>query len=232
MSQTPPKFPSDPARREALKAALLARHGQLYAARPVRAHPWLPRLAMASVLGLLLLASFAAPAEHEVEVGQRLTLVSEAGGELPDPMAFLPLLRQLVQAQAGQKVEMQVQLLRERGGPLTTQVEMWGAQLPPDTAERLRAGIPALRGAAISREPLRGRTRTRLGLLLAHRFFGLTDDPASIAAARAALQAEFAKRGEQGKVDLQLEKGEDGHRRIRATIESTKIETREQPAAP
>ena len=44
MSQTPPRFPSDPARREALKAALLVRHGQLHAPRPQRAHPWLPRL--------------------------------------------------------------------------------------------------------------------------------------------------------------------------------------------
>ena len=232
MSQPTPRFPVDPAQREGLKAALLARHAKLYAEqqagqRPQRAHPWLPRLAMAGALAALLLVSFAAPAERELEVGRRITLVL-AGEDAPppDPKLLVPLLEQL-----GKTRQIQVQLKKLPAG-LTLQVELWGAQLAPDAAERLRAAIPELRGAAITDEPLRGRARTRLGLIWGRRLLGLTEDPAQIAAARAWVEADLAARGEHGKVDIQVERGADGRRKVRATVESHKTEVREVPEPP
>jgi hypothetical protein len=235
MSQTTPRFPVDPARREALKTALLARHAQRYPAKSSRAHPWLPRLAMAGALGALLLVSFAAPAEHEVEVGRLLSLAVKGEAGPPDLKLLRPLLAQLViepepHGQSARQRQLQVQLKRGPEG-LVLQVELWGAQLVPDAAERLRAGIPALRDATITDEPLRGRARTRLGLLAFHWLLGLGDDPAQIAAATARLQAELAARGEDGKVEIKVERGEDGRKKVQVEVNATKTELREAPEA-
>jgi hypothetical protein len=226
MSQPTPRFPVDPAQREALKAALLARHAQAYPARTARAHPWLPRLMMAAALAALLLVSFAAPAEHEVEVGRRLTLSMKGDGGPPEPSLLGPLLEQLVRPPGGQEQprrtrQIQVQLRRGPEG-LALQVELWGAQLVPDAAERLRAGIPALKDATITDEPLRGRARTRLGLLPFHWLLKVGDDPAEIAAATARLQAELAARGEDAKVDIKVLKGTGGQRKLQVEVEATK----------
>jgi hypothetical protein len=226
MTQPPPRFPPDPDRRDALRAQLLARHQQRYPAPAARAHRWVPRLVTASVLVLVLSFSFAAPAEHEVEVGRRITLTLSGDGPPPDPRLLLPLITQL-----GATREIQVRLERRSEGPATLRLDLWGGHLAADAAERLRAGVPGLENASITDEPLRGHARTRLGLLLGQRLLGLSDDPASIAAAKAALQAELAERGEQGQVDIQLEKGEDGERKVKVTVERTRTELREESDA-
>lgn len=237
MSQPTPKFPVDPAQREVLKAALLARHAQRYPVRTARAHPWLPRLLMAGALCALLAVSFAAPAEHEVEVGRRLTLVLKGESGPPSPQLFRPLLEQIIEPpatgeQPHRSRELQVRLERKADG-LTLQVELWGARLVPGAAERLRAGLPALKDAAITDEPLRGRVRTRLGLDLGRRLLGLTDDPEQIAAARARLQADLAARGQEGEVDIKVETGADGQRKVRVQVEAktTEAGSRELPEA-
>ncbi len=231
MSQTTPRFPVDPAQREALKAALLARHAQRYPARTARAHPWLPRLAMAAALGALLLGSFAAPAEHEVELGRRITLFMKGEVPPPEPKLFRPLLQQLANQRGAAPVEVQVKAQRTPAR-LSLQVELWGAALAPDAAGRLRAGIPGLEDATITDQPLRGRARTRLLPMLGRRLLGLTDDPAELAAARAELQADLAARGQQGDVDIRVERGEDGRKRVEVEVKSTKTELRESPALP
>jgi hypothetical protein len=214
MTVREPRFPPDPARREALRAQLLSRQQRLYPARAARPPRWLPRLATTAVLVLALSFSFAAPAVHEVEVGRRVTLTAAGEGSAPDPKVLVPLLTEL-----GGTRELQVRLQRRPGGGVTLQVDLWGAHLAADAPERLRQALPALRDAAITDEPLRGHARTRLGLLLGQRLLGLADDPASIAAARAALQAEL---GAQGTVDLQVETGGDGRRKVKFTVEKTR----------
>ena len=222
MSPKTQRHEADPARREALKAALLARHGQRYPGRTARAHPWLPRLAMAGVLGAALLASFAAPAERLVEVGERLTIEVPGGGVPPgaeiEVKALLALVRQEVDTR-----EIQVKARRQPAGGLSVQIDLWSGKLAAGAVERLRAGVPGLQAAVIKEEPLHGHMRTRFGLLLGRKLFGLSDDPAAIAQAKAKLQLELAARGEQGRVDIQVSRHEDGRREVRVEVEATKL---------
>ena len=221
MSQILPKHPLDPAQRDALKAELLQRHAALYPKRRWTAPP-LPRLLIAAAVVLALGASFAAPAEFPIEVGRRITLTCGEGCALPEggalQQSLLPLLQQL-----GQTREIQVRAIRSSAG-LVLRLDLWGARLAPDAAERLRQGIPSLKNASIAQEPLTGRARTRLGFLLARWLLGLSDDPLTVAAAKLALQAELAQQGEHGEVDLQFERGEDGRRKVRVEIKAQNVE--------
>ena len=57
-------------------------------------------------------------------------------------------------------------------------------------------------------------------MLIARTLLGPSDDSVAIAAARIALQAELSARGEDGKVDVEVDRSEDGRRRVRVQVEA------------
>lgn len=209
-----------PEHRSGLEAELL-RH---FDASPRPAPRWLHsrpvrRLALGSALVAGLAAASQAPVEHPVEVGHRFTITLPPGTPLP-PLDALASAFQEPPPNPPAPEQARVEV-RARGGQeqVTLEADVWSDASPSDIESRLGA-LPALAGATISVTTLEGKAHETLAERLGEELFNVPMDPAAIEAARERLQAELAAQGIKAQVDVQVDDGAEGQKRV--TVKVTK----------
>jgi hypothetical protein len=192
--------------------------------RPLR------RLALGSALVAGLAAASQAPVEHAVEVGHRFTITLPPGTPLPPLDALSSAFHEPPPSTPGPE-EARVEI-RAHGsqGQVTLEADVWSDASPSDIESRLSA-LPALAGATISVTTLEGKAQETLAERLGEELFNVPMDKAAIEAARERLQAELAAQGVKAQVDVQVEDGAQGQKRV--TVKVTKEASDEDsPGAP
>ncbi|MBS2024099.1 MAG: hypothetical protein JST92_16980 [Deltaproteobacteria bacterium] len=178
------------------------------------------RLAVAFVFVLGLGAASRAPADYAVEVGRRIEIsAAKPAKDWPSPMELQPVLQQL-----GHTHEVQFKAMRSPDG-VKYSIEMWGQSIAADAVEQLRSAFPALREATITETPIEATAKGHLSDKIGLKLFNVKSDPAAIEQAKKELLEQLRARGEDGKVDIQVEDGDNGKRQVRVQVE--KVEKRE-----
>jgi len=194
--------------RRDLGAELTADHQRLHTRKRwtmMKQTPWFrPLLACLGVL-ILGVAACNAPTEYEVEMGQHLTLTvpdASKSGEL------MPQLDQIVTfVEQWPDVEgVSVSVNELEGGPVTTDLMVWGQALDGDALVAAIADqFPALAQAQVAIEPLSGVVEGNLGEAFGHAIFDLEVTGETAEEIQAAILQQIYEQGFSGDavVDVQ-----------------------------
>ncbi len=172
-----PRRSDDRARhRRELVTELTADHQRLHTRKRwtmMKQTPWFrPLLACLGVL-MLGVAACNAPTEYEVQMGQHLTLTVPDAAKNGD---LMPQLDQMVTfVEQWPDVEgVSVCVNELEGGPVTTDLMVWGQALDGDAlATAITDEFPALADAQVNIEPLAGTVEGNLGDAVGHAVFDL-----------------------------------------------------------
>ncbi len=168
----------------------------------------LGRSALALSTGLFAAVLAGAPAASRADAkAQRLEITTKEGVAAPDAKAILHVL--LGDQEGGQR---EVRLLRTKTGS-TLQLDVRGATLPADSADKLRAMFPALKDAVITLGAAGGDGLPPLPPLPP---LDGEKDPAKI---KAMIEKRLAAEGKTGTVNVQVIE-QDGKKEIKVTVEA------------
>jgi hypothetical protein len=227
-------YPQPPAPRPEHAPALEAELLRRFDARPLPVRRWLHshpvrRLAFGSVLLVGLAAASQAPVEGSVPVGYRFLVALPPGGELPPRDALARALRGDEVTSAGDhQVQVEMRVLRSEDQQLSIQADVWSEASPAEVESRLRA-LPELASATFTTTALEGQVHQTLAQLLGQELFDLPSDPATIEAARQKLQAKLSADGRDAQVDLQVDEGAPGKKRVMVKVTRDQTEVVPQP---
>jgi hypothetical protein len=217
LRQEPP--PVDAAHRARLEGELLAAYDRRAPAPRVSRPAWL-RYAPAAAVLLCLVTATQVPAGYKVEVGRRISFVLAPGTLVPRD--FGEQVTHALYTREARVVDVSVRRRFDAGGAERVQVDVFGDALAmgEEALARLRA-LPALAGVKQLRvEQLEGRVHDTLLGAVGRRLFLSATSPEAREAARQRLIEEVRRvEGPDASVDVDVEEGEAGKRRVRVKVQ-------------
>jgi hypothetical protein len=167
------------------------------------------------LIGLASALAAITPARAEGAAGTRIEISVPAGTTAPDAKALV----KAVMPADGQGGQRQVRVsVENQNGAQTIRLDLWGPVVA-DAAATLRQQFPALQGANINVSALNEQSKATS---MAVAVEGDPSDPETLAALKKRLEEQLAAEGKQGTVDVSVEEGPDGKKKVEVRVKATK----------